>query len=82
MGYKCEVPDEERYHRLHLRNAKKRAVCSTTDVTCEIIAGSEGSNIVSREGEGGNIEVLDGSDGRSYESTDTVEVDNTGYSLN
>ena len=42
-----------------------------------INAESEGSNVVSREGKGGNIEVLDGSDGRSYESNDTVEVDNT-----
>ena len=46
-------------------NAKKKAVCNTADVKCKISAESEGSNIVNAESEWGNVEALDGSDGRS-----------------
>ena len=44
------MPDEERYKRLQQRNAK-RVVCNTA-VTSEV-------NV---EGEGNNVETLDGSD--------------------
>ena len=66
MGYKCEVPDEERYQRLQQRNAKKRVVATLLMLTCEV-------NV---EGEGNNVEAWDGSNKGSNELNDTVNAVN------